>query len=97
MFEAFVVLTVVAGVWLALMCAGLVFKLLFGLIGGFFSIIGMLLFLCVGGAVALAVLPVVAFALFPLWLPLLALGVVAWLLLRSPRKPAPAMGSHRLR
>lgn len=95
MLEGFVILAIIAGTWLALMCAGFVFKLLFGLIGGFFSVIGMLLFLCVGGAVALAMLPVVVFALFPLWLPLLALGVVVWLVVRVARKPAPTSSMSR--
>lgn len=94
MFEAFVILAVVGGLWLALLMAGLVFKLLFSLIGGFFSVLGALLFLCMGGLVLLAVLPVMVFALVPLWLPLLALGFLAWLVLRDPRKPAPATPSR---
>ncbi|HET7663505.1 MAG TPA: hypothetical protein VFK31_07685 [Rhodanobacteraceae bacterium] len=94
MFELFVVLAVAGGLWLALMVAWFVFKLLFGLIGGFFSVLGALLFLGVGGLVMLAVLPVMVFALFPLWLPLLALGVIVWLVLRDPRKPAPAEASR---
>ena len=94
MFETFVVLAAIGGLWLALMLAGFVFKLLFGLIGGFFSVLGTLLFLCVGGLVMLAALPVMVFALLPLWLPLAALGVVAWLVLRNPRKQAPAPSSR---
>lgn len=94
MFEAFVILAVVGGLWLALLLVGLVFKLLFGLIGGFFSVLGTLLFLCVGGLVMLAVLPVMVFALFPLWLPLLALGLVVWLATRDTHKPARAAASR---
>lgn len=94
MFELFVVLAVVGGLWLALVLAGFVFKLLFGLIGGFFSVLGALLFLGVGGLVMLAVLPVMVFALFPLWLPLLAISLLVWLVLRDPRKPAPAEASY---
>ncbi|HEX7342524.1 MAG TPA: hypothetical protein VF269_09665 [Rhodanobacteraceae bacterium] len=97
MFEALVVVAVLIGAWFALACVGLVFKLLFGVIGGFFSVIGTLVFLCVGGAVALAVLPVVVFALLPVWLPLLALGVVVWLLVRGPRRPVPAHASRYMR
>jgi len=97
MFELFVVLAVVGGLWLALMVAWFAFKLLFGLIGGFFSVLGALLFLGVGGLVMLAVLPVMVFALFPLWLPLLALSVMVWLVLRDPHKPAPATVSRSSR
>lgn len=94
MFEIFVVLAVVGGLWLALALAGFVFKLLFGLIGGMFSVLGALLFLCMGGLVMLAVLPVLALALLPLWLPLLALGLVAWLAVRGMRRPAPVEASR---
>lgn len=94
MFELFVILAVVAGLWLALLMTGFVFKLLFGVIGGFLSVLGTLLFLCVGGLVMLAMLPVMVFALFPLWLPLLALGLVVWLVTRDTRKPARATASR---
>ncbi len=94
MFELFVVLAVIAGLWLAVLVAGFAFKLLFGLIGGLFSVLGALLSVCVGGLVMLAVLPLLALALFPVWLPLLAVGFVLWLMLRRPREPAPAAAPH---
>lgn len=94
MFEIFVVLAVVAGLWLALTLAGAVFKLLFVLVGGLFSVLGMLLALLVGGAVAVAFVPVALFALAPLWLPLLAVGVAVWVVLRTLCRPAPVEASR---
>lgn len=91
MIELFVLIAVLGGLWLAGSVLMLMFKLVFGVIGGVFSILGGLFALVVGGAVMLALLPVFAFMLLPLCLPLLLVAGVVWLIVRAARpRPAPA-------
>lgn len=77
-----VLLVVGSGLWLGgVLLAGL-FKLTFGLLGG---LIG---FFAVGFA-ALLVVPIVLFALLPLWLPVLFVAGIVWLIVYASRNPPP--------
>ncbi|NII09748.1 hypothetical protein [Oleiagrimonas sp. C23AA] len=89
MFELMIIFAVLAGFWLLGSVLALAFKLVFGLIGGVFSLLGGAIGLLVGALALLVVLPLMAFALLPLLLPLLAVGVVVWALVRAARRPAP--------
>jgi hypothetical protein len=90
MIELFVLIAVIGSLWLAGAVLMLVLKLVFGVIGGVFSIIGGVVALLLGGAVLLAMLPVFAFMLLPLCLPLLLVAGVVWLIVRATRRPVPA-------
>ncbi|HET7358776.1 MAG TPA: hypothetical protein VFJ04_01390 [Rhodanobacteraceae bacterium] len=91
MIELFVLIAVLGCLWVAGAVLMLVFKLVFGVIGGVFSVIGGLIALLVGGTVMLAMLPVFAFMLLPLCLPLLLIAAVVWLIVRAAHpRPAPA-------
>jgi len=84
-----IVLLACGGVWLGMMLVGAVFglffRLLFGLIGGIFSIIGGLVGLAVMGIVGLALLPVFAILLLPALIPVMLMVGFVWLLVRKPR------------
>lgn len=75
-----VLLAVCGGLWFCgALIAGL-FKLTFGLLGGLLAgVFGMFAV----GLVMLLVLPIVFFALLPLWLPVLFLGGLVWLIVRA--------------
>lgn len=95
MFELMAVLLVVGVVWLFASVIGLVFKLVFGLLGALFGLVGALFGLLGGlvgvllaGVLGLAMLPLALFLLVPLWLPLLCLIGFVWLVARASRKPA---------
>ncbi len=87
MFGLLVLGFVVLACWLSLSLLGLVFKLVFGLIGGIFGVLGGFLGLLICGIVGLALLPVVGLLMLPLMLPALFFGALVWLLLRRPRQP----------
>lgn len=89
MFELIVVMMVLGGLWLAGSLFLLMFKLIFGVVGGLFSLIGGLIALLVGGVVMLALLPVLALALIPLLVPLLLVGGLVWLIVHAASRPQP--------
>ncbi|MGH8112461.1 MAG: hypothetical protein ACREPL_11135 [Rhodanobacteraceae bacterium] len=64
-----------------------VFKLTFGLIAAVFS--GVFVLLGVGLA-ALILVPIVLFALSPLWLPVACVAALVWVIARAARPAAPA-------
>lgn len=65
---------------------GFAFKLTLGLLGGVIGLIGG----AIGLLVALAVLPLVALATLPVWLPLALLVGLVWLLARGGRSHSAA-------
>ncbi|KGI78873.1 hypothetical protein [Oleiagrimonas soli] len=90
MIELLVVAAVIGALWLIGSVVGLMFKLVFGLVGGVFSLLGGLLALGVG----LIVLPFAVLAMLPSVLPaLLVIGVV-WLIARSASRSTPAPAAH---
>lgn len=90
MFEIFVVFAVLGSLWLAVLLFGVVFKLLFVLIGGLFSILGGLVALLVGGALMLALLPLFAVMVLPLFLPLLFVVGMVYLIVHLAKRSTPA-------
>lgn len=88
MIELMVVGVVVGGLWLLGSFVGLVFKLVFGLIGGVFSLLAGALGLFIGGMVMLLVLPIVALSLLPVCLPALLLFGVIWGIVHVARRPS---------
>ncbi|MGA7297223.1 MAG: hypothetical protein WBW92_06910 [Rhodanobacteraceae bacterium] len=92
MFELFVVLMVLGGLWLFGSLIGLAFKLLFGLIGGVFALLGGLFGLIIGAVVMIAMVPVLLLTMLPLLLPVAMLAGFIWLIVHLARKqtaPAP--------
>ena len=87
MIGLFVLVLVLGALWLAGSLIGLVFKLVFGLIGGVFALIGGLLALFGSGAVMLALLPMFALALLPALMPLLLVVGLVWLVVHASRRP----------
>ena len=87
MFGLLLLGLVIVGCWLSLSLIGLLFKLIFGIVGGLFGLLGGFIGLLLAGIVALAVLPLIGLLMLPLLLPaLLCIGLL-WLLLRGPRRP----------
>ncbi len=98
MFKLGVVLVAVAAAfWLFAALLGGLFKLTFGFFGALF---GSMLGMAALGMVALLVVPIVLFALLPLWMPVLLVIAVIWLIVRAGRAdnvPAqPAQGEPRV-
>lgn len=93
MFEIFVVLAVFGSLCMAVLLFGFVFKLLFMLIGGVFSVVGGLLALLVGAALMLALLPLFAVIVLPLCVPLLFVIGMVWLIVHLAKRPSPAWGT----
>ena len=87
MIELIVVVMVLGSLWLAGSLVLLMFKLVFGLVGGLFSLFAALIALFVGGLVTLALLPVFALALIPMLMPLLLIGGLVWLIVRAANRP----------
>lgn len=90
MIEFFVVLLLMGSLWMAAILIGFAIKLVLGLVGGVFSLLGGLLAL----GVVLVMLPVMALVALPLLVPVLFVVGLAWLVAhaarRPPRVPAPA-------
>jgi hypothetical protein len=93
MIELMLVAVIVGGLWIVGSVIGLVFKLVFGLIGGVFSLLAGALGLFIGGLVMLLVLPVVALSLLPVCLPALMLFGLIWAIVHVARRPRPAAPS----
>lgn len=83
-----VLLMVVFGIWLGAVTIGLMFKLVFALVGGLFSMVGALLGMFFGGIALLIAVPIVALALLPVCLPVIVLAAVVWAIVRAARGPA---------
>lgn len=91
MFELLVVCAVLAGFWLLGSALALVFKLVFGLVGGIFALLGGAVGLLLGALALLLVVPVMALALLPVWLPLALLAALVWIVVRVARRPQPVV------
>lgn len=88
MIELMVVGVVVGGLWILGSVIGLMFKLVFGLIGGVFSLLAGALGLFIGGLVMLLVLPIVALSLLPVCLPALIVFGLIWAIVHVARRPS---------
>jgi len=87
MFGLVLLAVVILGLWLTLSLIGLVFKLIFGLVGGMFWVFGGFIGLLFAGIFSLVLLPVAGLLMLPLLLPALVFGTLIWLLLGSSRRP----------
>ena len=87
MLELMVILLVVGGLWLVGSLVALCFKLVFGLIGGLFSLLAGAVGIVIGGIVMLLLLPVIALSLLPVMLPALLLFGLVWTIVHLARKP----------
>jgi hypothetical protein len=88
MIELMLICVVVGALWIVGSLVGLVFKVVFGLIGGIFSLLAGAVGLFIGGLVMLLVLPIVALSLLPVCLPALLLFGLIWAIVHATRKPA---------
>lgn len=66
---------------------GLVFKLVFGLIGGVFSLVGGVIGVVFGALALLVIGPLVMLAMLPALLPVLMIAGLVWLVVRATRRP----------
>jgi len=78
---------IVGGFWLLLAMIGLVFKLVFSIVGGMFSLFGGLIAMGVAGLLGVVLLPIFGLLMLPPLTPLLFIGFVIWLLTRHSRRP----------
>ncbi len=90
MIELMAIFLVVGGLWLVGSLVGLCLKLVFGLVGGLFSLLAGALGLFISGLVMLLVLPVIALSLLPVLLPALLLFGLVWTIVHLARRPAAA-------
>jgi hypothetical protein len=88
MIELMLIGVVVGGLWIVGSIIGLMFKLVFGLIGGVFSLFAGALGLVIVGLVMLLVLPIVALSLLPVCLPALLLFGLIWAIVHVARRPS---------
>jgi hypothetical protein len=80
--------------WLLAALIGGLFKLVFGffgvMLGAFGALFGGVFALFGIGAAALVIVPILVFALLPLLVPALCLGLLVWVIVHASRRPAPA-------
>lgn len=95
MFGLLLLALVIFGCWVSLSLIGLLFKLVFGVIGGVFGLVGGFIGLLITGVVALALLPLLGLLMLPLLIPALLCGTLLWLLLRSPRRTVVIQQQYR--
>lgn len=88
MIELMAIVMVVAVLWAMGSVIGLMFKLVFGVIGGLFSLLAGALGLLIGGLVMLLILPVIALSLLPVLVPALLLFGLIWTIVHLARRPA---------
>jgi hypothetical protein len=88
MIELMLIGMMVVGLWIVGSVIGLIFKLTFGLVHVFFSLLAGAIGLFIGGLVMLLVLPIVALSLLPLCLPALVVFGVIWAIVHLARRPA---------
>lgn len=88
MIELMGIAIVVGALWIVGSVIGLIFKLVFGLIGGVFSLLAGALGLFIGGLVMLFVLPLIALSLLPVFLPALILFGAIWAIVHLARRPS---------
>jgi hypothetical protein len=95
MIELMLICVIVGALWIVGSLIGLIFKVVFGLIGGIFGLLAGAIGLFIGGLVMLLVLPVVALSLLPVCLPALLLFGVIWAIVHAARKPAAVAPTSR--
>ncbi|HEX7816761.1 hypothetical protein [Dyella sp.] len=89
MFAFGVIAMVVIACWLMAATIGLVFKFVFTLIGGMFSLIGALFGLVFGLVALVIAAPLMLLALLPALVPTLCVVGLVWLVVRATRSPQP--------
>jgi hypothetical protein len=79
------------GLWLFFAMLWGIFRIGFWVLGGLLHLIfgGVALLIC--AVLALALLPLAGLLMIPFAFPVLLVAGLAWLLLRSPRRPAPVI------
>ncbi|WP_233843644.1 hypothetical protein [Dyella sp. 2HG41-7] len=87
MIELMGIALVVGALWVVGSIVGLMFKLVFGLIGGVFHLLAGAVGLFIGGLVMLLVLPLIALSLLPVFLPALILFGLIWAVVHFARRP----------
>jgi hypothetical protein len=95
MIALMVVLVMVGFLGLVAAAIGLVFKLVFGLIGGLFGLFAGALGLLIGGAALLLIVPIVVISMLPLFLPVLLIAAVIWAFTHHSRQPVAVQTTSR--
>ncbi|RDS82684.1 hypothetical protein [Dyella psychrodurans] len=95
MIELMLICVIVGALWIVGSLIGLIFKVVFGLIGGIFGLLAGAIGLFIGGLVMLLVLPIVALSLLPVCLPALLLFGLIWAIVHATRKPAAVAPTSR--
>jgi hypothetical protein len=95
MIELMLIAVMVGALWIVGSVIGLVFKLVFCLVGGMFHLLAGAIGLFIGGLVMLLVLPIIALSLLPVALPALLVFGLVWAIVHAGRKPAAAQPASR--